>query len=79
MREVAAHQQPEVLSDSFSEHGGTSTLWLVKQSKILESALTFRETCDSHLSVINVLSRIDDVEKETAFHVAFPPQAAVLA
>lgn len=79
MREVAAHQQPEVLSHPLAEHGGTTSLWFAKQSKNLESALTFREACDSHLSVINVLSRIDDVDEDVSFHVALPPQAAVLA
>ena len=54
-----------MFSNSLTEYCGRSEIKRLIQSKHLESALSFREACDNHLSVINVLTRIDDVRTMT--------------
>ena len=52
---------------------------LILQSRNLETALTFRESCDLHLSALNVLSRIDNVSLSSSFYLcsALPSQTAL--
>lgn len=55
---------------STSSYNLSISNFLILQSRNLETALTFRESCDLHLSALNVLSRIDNVSLFLPFSYA---------